>query len=68
MKNKFYLATMIALVLMTASCTTDTDGVDSSSQKQNDGVYAKTTDSITKTPPTIFATDDGVIPPIKPKP
>jgi len=68
MKNKFSLATLIAMGLMTISCTTDTEEVNSTSQKQNDGVYAKTTDSITKTPPTIFATDDGVIPPIKPKP
>ena len=66
MKNKFYFATMIALALMTVSCTTDTDGVDSSSQKQNDGIHTKTADSITKTQPNTFASDDGVIPPIKP--
>lgn len=64
MKNKFSLATLIAFSLMTASCTTD--GVDSSSQKQNDGIHAKTADSIAKTQPNTFASDDGVIPPIKP--
>lgn len=58
----------MAFVLVTISCTTDTDGVNPTSQKQNIGVYAKTADSITKILPTTFASDDGVIPPIKPKP
>jgi PBP1b-binding outer membrane lipoprotein LpoB len=67
MKKKFSLAVLIALVLVTVSCTTDTDGVNSTSQKQNDAVLSITNDSITKTLSTTFATDDGVIPPIKPK-
>ncbi len=67
MKNKFSLATLIALVLVTISCTTDTEEVNSSSQNQNDGVYLKKVESGSKAPTTTFATDDGTIPPIKPK-
>lgn len=66
MKNKFSLATLIALGLMIISCTTDTEEVNSSSQKQNDGVYLKIADSISKPPLNTVATDDGIIPPIKP--
>lgn len=68
MKNKFNLVALLAIGLVTISCTTDTEEVNSTSQNQKGGVSAKTTDSIPKIPPTTFASDDGVIPPIKPKP
>lgn len=68
MKNKFSLAVLIAIGLVAVSCSTDTDGITTSSQKQNYELNSKKTDSITiaKTPSTTFATDDGVLPPIKP--
>jgi|APLak6261662433_1056034.scaffolds.fasta_scaffold76003_1 hypothetical protein len=66
MKNKFSLATLVAMGLVIVSCTTDTDEVNSTAQKQNDGVYLKTADSINKTPATTYAGDNTIIPPIKP--
>jgi hypothetical protein len=67
MKNKFSLATMIATCLMIVSCSTDTDEINSSSQKQNDGLNFKKSDNITKPPLTTYTTDNGTLPPIKPK-
>jgi hypothetical protein len=66
MKNKFSLATLVAMGLVIVSCTADTDEVNSSSQKQNDGAYLKIADSIHKTPPTTYADETGIIPPKKP--
>lgn len=66
MKNKFSLTTLVVMGLMIVSCTTDTDDVNSNSQKQDDGVYLKIADSINKTPPITYAEENGVIPPIKP--
>jgi hypothetical protein len=65
MKNKFSLATLIAMGLVIVSCTTDTDEVDSTLQKQNDVVYLKIADSISKAPVIIYAGDNTIIPPIK---
>jgi hypothetical protein len=67
MKNKFSLATMIAMGLVMVSCSTNTDEINSSSQKQNDGMNFKKIDSVTKPPLTIYTTEDGTLPPIKPK-
>ncbi len=66
MKNKFSLATLIAACLVVVSCSTDTDSNNTSSQKQNYELNSKKTDSISIAK-TTFATDDGTIPPIKPK-
>jgi hypothetical protein len=66
MRNKFSLATLVAMGLVIVSCTTDADEVYSTSQKQNNVAYLKITDSINKTPPTTYAGEDGIIPPKKP--
>ena len=66
MKNKFSLATLIAMGLVIVSCTTDTDEVDSTSQKQNDVVYLKIADSVAKAPVINYVGDNTSIPPKKP--
>ena len=66
MKNKFSLATLVAMGLMVISCSTDTEEMNTSSQKQQDELNLKIVDSVNKTPPALYAGEDGVIPPIKP--
>ena len=66
MKNKFNLATLVAIGLVMVSCTTDGEELNSTSQKQNDGVNLKIADSINKTPLTTYAEENGIIPPKKP--
>lgn len=66
MKNKISLSSMVAIGLVIVSCSTDTDGINTSSQKQNDGLNLKIADSIIKTPTTTYTIDDGTLPPIKP--
>ena len=52
--------------LVIVSCTTDTDEVDSTSQKQNDVVYLKIEDSVAKAPVINYVGDNTSIPPKKP--
>ena len=66
MKNKYSLATLVAMSLLIVSCTTDTEEVNSTLQKQNDFKNLKIADSITKAPEIIYAGDNTSIPPIKP--
>ncbi|MFM9825865.1 hypothetical protein [Flavobacterium sp.] len=66
MKNKLNLATLIAIGLVVVSCSTDSVDNDTSAQKQNYELNTKNTDSIPIVK-TIFAGDDGVINPTKPK-
>lgn len=68
MKNKLNLAALIAIGLVAVSCSTDTVDNESSAQKQNYELNAKKTDSIAKATilPSIYVTEDGTIPPIKP--
>ena len=66
MKNKFSLATLVAMGLVIVSCTTDTEEMNTSAQKQQDELNLKIVDSVNKTPPALYAGEDGIIPPIKP--
>ena len=66
MKNKFSLATLVAMGLMVLSCSADTEEMNTTSQKQQDELNLKIADSVNKTHPAVFAGEDGIIPPIKP--
>lgn len=69
MKNKLSFATIVALGILVGSCTTDGELLNSSAQKENNELNSKKTDNIaiSKTTTSPYATDDGVIPPVKPE-
>lgn len=63
MRNKCILATIIAIGFLIVSCSSDTDELNTSSQKLSTELNLKAGDSI----PAPFATDDIVLPPKKPQ-